>query len=83
MVVSVASNHRDGLRLETEAQKAPLRQYLRAYRFWRAAHDSGVRRAYVKAAIARIDHFYRRPTPALSDRLLRGWRRPPSRPALQ
>lgn len=61
---------RDGQRLDTEAQKSPLRQHLWAYRFWRAAHDRDVRRAYVKAAIARIDRFYHRAVPALGNRPL-------------
>lgn len=61
---------RDGQRLDTDAQKAPLRQHLWAYRFWRAAHDRDVRRAYVKAAIARIDRFYRRAIPLLGNRPL-------------
>ncbi|CAN7618405.1 hypothetical protein [Bosea sp. LjRoot237] len=50
----------DGQRLDTGDEKAELRKHIWAYRFWRAAHEVSVRRAYVKAAIARIGHFYHR-----------------------
>lgn len=51
----------NGTLLNTEALKAPLRSHLWAYRFWRAAHDREVRRAYVRVAIDRIPIFYEAP----------------------
>lgn len=60
----------NGTRLNTKALKAPLRGHLWAYRFWRAAHDVEVRRAYVQAAIDRIPVFYRAPVASLGNRTL-------------
>lgn len=60
----------DGKKLATGALKAPLRGHLWAYRFWRAAHDPEVRRAYVRAAIDRIPVFYGPPVAALGNRPL-------------
>jgi len=57
-----------GERLDTAAKKAELRRSIWAYRFWRAAHDRDVRRAYVKAAIARIGRFYPVKIAALGNR---------------
>lgn len=60
----------NGTKLATGALKAPLRGHLWAYRFWRAAHDPQVRRAYVRAAIDRIPVFYGPPVAALGNRTL-------------
>lgn len=60
----------DGKRLDTGALKAPLRSNLWAYRFWRAAHDPEVRRAYVQVAIDRIPVFYHAPIASLGNRTL-------------
>jgi hypothetical protein len=62
-----------GTKLDTGALKAPLRGHLWAYRFWRAAHDPQVRRAYVRAAIDRIPVFYAAPVAALGNRTLAAW----------
>lgn len=44
----------DGTVLATAAQKAPLRNVLWAYRFWRAGHHPDVRRAQFRHAARRI-----------------------------
>ncbi|MEO3475541.1 hypothetical protein AAFN86_27055 [Roseomonas sp. CAU 1739] len=59
-----------GRTLDTEALKAPLRGHLWAYRFWRAAHDAAVRRAYVRVAIDRIPVFYGPAVAALDGRTI-------------
>jgi hypothetical protein len=46
-------------RLDTSDKKEVLRKPLWAYRFWRAAHDSGVRRVQVMLAMERVALFYR------------------------
>jgi hypothetical protein len=62
--VKVGANAMNGLfvlhgkLLDTGAKKSVLRTNVWAYRFWRAAHDPDVRRAYVKAAISRISRYY-------------------------
>lgn len=56
--------------LNTDALKAPLRSHIWAYRFWRAAHDRDVRRAYIRVAVDRIPVFYGPPVAALGNRPL-------------
>jgi hypothetical protein len=48
----------NGDKLDTAAKKNVLRDHLWAYRFWRAAHDTDVRRAQVALAMDRVDLFY-------------------------
>jgi hypothetical protein len=60
----------NGRRLDSGPLKSPLRSHLWAYRFWRAAHDPEVRRAYVKTAIDRIPVFHDAPVAALGNRPL-------------
>ncbi len=47
----------DGAVLQTDAQKAPLRQAAWAYRFWRAAHAQEMRAAQLTLAASRIARY--------------------------
>jgi len=48
----------NGQRLDTANRKGQLRTHLWAYRFWRACHDTEMRRAQLALAMSRIDTFY-------------------------
>jgi hypothetical protein len=47
--------------LNKPALKGRLRDHLWAYRFWRAAHDREIRRAYMRQAMERVAAFYGKP----------------------
>jgi hypothetical protein len=58
----------NGERLDEPQKKVELRKPVWGYRFWRAAYDSGVRRAQVLHAMSRIGLFYETPQAALFGR---------------
>lgn len=47
--------------LRSAAEKEELRSLEWAYRFWRAGHEPGVRKAQIEHAIGRLDAFYTNP----------------------
>ena len=57
-------------RLDTPDSKDVLRRPIWAYRFWRAAHDPGVRRSQVNHSMERVDLFYKVPQPTLEGKLI-------------
>ena len=60
-------------RLDTANKKAQLRSHLWAYRFWRACHDTEMRRAQVALAMSRIDTFYTKAIPGRNGRSIKDY----------
>jgi hypothetical protein len=63
----------NGAKLVSPAQKEAMRAPIWAYRFWRAGHDSTVRKAQIEHALGRIKAFYDSPSPLLHGLPLRRW----------
>ncbi|MBI2719836.1 MAG: D-alanyl-D-alanine carboxypeptidase family protein [Rhizobiales bacterium] len=48
----------NGKKLDNAVAKTQMREHIWAYRFWRAAHDTEVRRAQVALAMSRVGAFF-------------------------